>query len=837
MARTYEIAFKLGAQMAGNFAKTMSSATGSLGELNSKIGQLNKQQSAISSLVKLRTAVANNSREYMQARERVSKLAREIQNTTNPSKELTREFEKAKRQASQLKGKLTEKRTELIQLNRTMGTTGQSTADLVRRQKDLAASAEKARKAQANLQSAMAARDANIAKRGQLRGQLFDTVALAAALGAPIKVAMEFEQSMAKVGAVSRASDAELKSLTKTARNLGATTNWSASQAADGMQFLAMAGFNTEQTIAAMPGMLDLASAGAIDLGSAADIASNILSGFNMEASEMGRLGDVMTNTFTSSNTSLSMLGESMKYVAPIAAATGISIEQASAMVGKLGDAGIQGSKAGTSLRTVISRLAAPAGKAASVLEELGVQTQDASGNLRAVPDILADMNKAMASFGNATRAEMTSSVFGLEAASAATVLLGQAGSGNLQAYAEKLTEVGSATRVANKQNETAAGAMKRLASATESIGITIGSVLLPPLATLADAMAKVFGIIGAGAEKFPFLTKVIVMGTAALIAFKIAAIAGAYAFTFIRGAWLTGVVALRTLQASLAIATLHTKALSFAQTAAAIKMKVVTAAQWLWNAALTANPIGLIIVAVGALIAAGVALYKNWDKVTAFFGAAWQKMKALVMAFNPLSWMMAGFTGLTSWLSGFSLFSSGKKILETMAAGIRAAIGAPIKAIKGALSAVRKYLPFSDAKIGPLSELTKSGQAILTTLGDGMNKVGVTDVMAPFKNMFGKGMDMVGLGGVADAFRNDPNLNATLDTATGQLNRTMTNNGAGAGGSSGVTLSLTQHITVGNGAGGNVEQQARNGAAAGADDMIDQLKKAMNQERRLSYA
>ena len=141
----------------------------------------------------------------------------------------------------------------------------------------------------------------------------------------PLKWLLILSSQWRRLALVSRASDSELKALTATARNLGATTNWSASDAADGMQYLAMAGFSANQTISAMPGMLSLASAGAIDLGSAADIASNILTGFNMKADEMGQLGDVLTNTFTTSNTNLQMLGETMKYVAPVAAATGVT--------------------------------------------------------------------------------------------------------------------------------------------------------------------------------------------------------------------------------------------------------------------------------------------------------------------------------------------------------------------------------------------------------------------------------------------------------------------------------------------------------------------------------
>lgn len=492
---------------------------------------------------------------------------------------------------------------------------------------------------QQRIRSTLRAQEQNQGRRDALRGQLFDAVALGATLAAPVRTAMNFEQAMAKVGAVSNASAEDLGKLTQTARQLGATTNWSASQAAEGMQFLAMAGFSTEQTMAAMPGMLNLASAGAIELGQAADIASNILSGFNLEANEMGRLGDVLTNTFTTSNTSLSGLGETMKYVAPIAAATGVSLEQAAAMAGKLGDAGIQGSNAGTALRAVISRLAAPTGQAADMLEQLGIQTTDASGNLREVPDILADLNKSMASMGTAAKANITSTIFGLEAASAATVLLGKAGDGSLQDYATRLEETGSAARVAQKQNETATGAMKRLGSAVESIGITIGNVLLPVLADGADMVAKVVGVVDTLAQEFPLLTKVVVGGTSALIALKVAAIAGGYAFTFLKGAWLS--------------ASLMGLRLGGALPMIATGIRAV-------GVALAANPIGLIV--TGIALAAGV-LIANWDSVgpwfaslwetvSGYFQVAWDHIKGL-LSWTPLGLVVANWGTLTDWFSG----------------------------------------------------------------------------------------------------------------------------------------------------------------------------------------
>lgn len=838
MARTYEISFRLGAQMAGNFAKTMTSASGALGQLNNKIGELSKQQSSIGGLTKLRQEVLESSREYKKARDRVAELGQAMSRTENPTREMTREFNKAERAVTSAKNRLNEKRQTLRELNTQLGTTGVSTKELTRRQEEMAKSAERARSAQASLQKTLNAQQANVARRGELRGQLFDAAAMAVAIGTPIRIAANFEQSMDKVGAVSRATDGELNQLTATARELGATTEWSASQAAQGMEFLSMAGFKTNETISAMPGMLNLASAGAIDLGQAADIASNVLTGFGMEAEKMGALGDVLTNTFTSSNTNLEMLGNTMSYVAPVAASTGVSLEQTAAMAGKLGDAGIQGSKAGTALRAVISRLSAPAGQAAQMLSDLGVKTQDASGDMRDLPTIMSEMDRAMSHMGSGARSEIMSTVFGLEAASAATVLLGQAGSGNLAKYAQSLGETGSAARVAQKQQENAAGAMRRLSSAGESIAITLGNVLLPTLASGAQMLASVVGVVDSLAQTFPLLTTVIVGGTTALIALRVATIAGGYAYTFLKGAVLSVTAVIKTLRVAYL---LHTGALT-ANTAAtkgaivvskimAATTKAMTAVQWLFNAALTANPIGLVVVAIAGLIAAGVALYKNWDKVTAFFSAAWQKIKTLFMNFHPLGWIMKGMQAMHNWLSGFSLYGSGVAILKTLASGIKAAVSVPVNAVKGALSRVRQYLPFSDAKVGPLSELTASGESIMKTLSAGMQSVGNNAFMVPFaktaqnlmdrvrgSGLIGGAMDFIGDTGIASALREMSGSNASRPASGGAT----------------IQLSVEQNISVGGG--GDTYQQARQGASAGAQDLMQELQRAMDRERRLGY-
>src|SRR5690625_5089123 len=218
-------------------------------------------------------------------------------------------------------------------------------------------------------------------------------VALAGGLGYAVKVTADFESAMSRVGALSGATDKEMAELTQTAKDLGVTTVFSSSEAAEGMQYLSMAGFETNEIIAAMPGLLNTAAAGQLDLGTAADITSNILSGFGIEATETGRVADVLTKAFTSSNTTMESLGESFKMLAPTANAPGVPIEDAAAAVGLLGDAGIQGSMAGSQLSRALTRLAGPASQAADVMEEIGFNAFGSSGKMKPLEDSIRELS------------------------------------------------------------------------------------------------------------------------------------------------------------------------------------------------------------------------------------------------------------------------------------------------------------------------------------------------------------------------------------------------------------------------------------------------------------
>lgn len=305
--------------------------------------------------------------------------------------------------------------------------------------------------------------------------------------GQSIATARDFEQAMANVGAVSGATGADLERLTETARGLGATTSFSASQAAEGMAFLGQAGFNTNQIIDAMPGLLNAAAASGADLGRTADIVSNVLSGFSMEAGEAGRVADVLTAASVRSNTNLSQLGEAMKYAAPVANALGVSIEDTATAIGKMSDAGIQGSMAGTALRAILTRLAAPTEAAAKEMQRLGINAFDAEGKMKPLPAIVGEFSRGMEGLSDSQKAAALQTIVGMEAMSGFIALMG-VGEEGLAEFSEGLSNSGGiAERVAQQQLATFEGRVKILQSALEGLQITMGSALLPVLSAVVE--------------------------------------------------------------------------------------------------------------------------------------------------------------------------------------------------------------------------------------------------------------------------------------------------------------------------------------------------------------
>ncbi|MEY8882533.1 phage tail tape measure protein [Donghicola sp. XS_ASV15] len=498
-----------------------------------------------------------------------------------------------------------------------------------------------------------------------------------AAINGPIEAAAQFEQSMALVRAVTtNITGDEFEALSAQARELGATTAFSASQAAEGMGFLARAGFDAQEQMAAMPSMLALARAGAVDLGTTADIASNILSGFGLDAAEMTRVADVMVATFTTANTDIPMLGDTMRYIAPVARAAGMSLEEAAAMAGLLGNAGIQSSQAGTTLRAMLQRLAAPSREAAAALDAMGVSVADEQGNMRSMVTILGEVGDAIGDLGTQQQLDIIGTIFGVEAAAGAAELLAQGQS--IGDYVDQLmASQGRAAQVAAEMGDNFRGAQTEFASAMEGLNITLGTMLLPVLTDVARAATGVVQSIMGWAEANPTIAGIALRaallgaGVLAVVA-PILSVVGGFAMMAgvglqvlsrigIAFVWLlpkiwaaTGGIfmfgARLVTVAAAAIPSFISGLMAMGAAAAGrvvAGLRAAAVAARAFGLALMANPIGL---AVAAIAAGALLVWYYWEPISEFFVDLWADVQTAFEGFS--SWVSSWWSRVTGWLA-----------------------------------------------------------------------------------------------------------------------------------------------------------------------------------------
>lgn len=295
---------------------------------------------------------------------------------------------------------------------------------------------------------------------------------LAAAFFFPVKQAAEFEQVMANVKAVAEASSSEMARLKDTAQALGLTTKFTATQVAEGMVILGQAGLQTNQIITGLPAIINLASAGMLQLAEATDITVSIMYGMQMGVEDLARVTDVLSMAAVKTNADIKDIGEAMKYVAPAAAAAGVSLEQTAAMIGVLSNAGIKSTMAGTTLRGMLTQLADPTKEARTALGSLGVEIENSEGKMRDLSDILADLNKAHWTLGDAAK------IFTTRAAAGALAL-----SKNVEQVRELTRQeenaFGSTAKMAETMLNTVKGAWVNFMATIEAFSQAVAGPLL----------------------------------------------------------------------------------------------------------------------------------------------------------------------------------------------------------------------------------------------------------------------------------------------------------------------------------------------------------------------
>lgn len=581
-----------------------------------------------------------------------------------------------------------------------------------------------------------------------------------------VKTYVEFEDAVTKAGTKFKDLDVTSESYNETlelmqtkAREVGAATKFSATDAAGALDKMAMAGLTSEQAMGMLMGTTNLAASVGLDLTSAVDMATDAMGAFNLVSEDqeqiganMNRIADVVARTTNMANTDMSMWFEAVKSGAPQFTALGGDIETFSAAIGTLANSGIKGAEAGTALRNIMLRLSAPAKAGADALGELGINVFDSEGKMLPFIDIMKQFEKSLDGVADEKKAKLLTDIFGARAIGSFQVLM-SAGTDELSKFTNELYNAGGAAEtMANAQMKSFAGMIEQLKSAWQDKQLSLGKAFevggakdaLQNLITYVQNfdVAPIAGALTKIMQAIPGIVEGLIGFVETL--WKIRDVIGVLVLAW--GAYKVAIIASLVVEKMMAFFT----AIRAVQ-AATQGMSIAQAAL---NVIMAANPIGLIITAIAALILGIIALVKNWDKVKAAMIAVWEwikniasiiwdgllnafeKVKAFFLQFRPLLTALLGPVGtivnmIVEIVHNFDnikkAFSEGGFIagIKTLGGTILSAVLAPIQKIFELLSKIPGVGDFFADKANGLAEFRAKA---LTGFGAVEN----SDVTAP---------------------------------------------------------------------------------------------------------
>ena len=416
---------------------------------------------------------------------------------------------------------------------------------------------------------------------------------------AATKVAGDFDAAMSKVQAISGATAQEMESLRDKAIEMGAKTKFSAKESADAFTYMAMAGWDAEQMIAGIGGIMSLAAADGLDLATTSDIVTDALTAFGLQASDSAHFADVLAQASSSANTNVSMLGESFKYIAPVAGALGMSVEDTAIALGLMANSGIKASQAGTSLRAALTNMVKPTDKMRATMERLGIEVTNSDGTMKSLREILDILRRSFSSLTESEKASTAATIFGKEAMSGMLAIINasEADYNNLANAIDNAS--GRADNMAETMMDNLPGAIEQLKGAVESLAIKIGEALVPTIQAITEFITRLVEKLNTlSDEQLEQLVQiaaiVAAVGPVLIIIGKVISIIGTV--ITVGGKLFAGIKAIVTF-----IGTILIPAISS-----------------------IGAPVLIVIGIIAALIAIGVALYKNWDEISQWAKKTW---------------------------------------------------------------------------------------------------------------------------------------------------------------------------------------------------------------------
>jgi TP901 family phage tail tape measure protein len=543
--KEYELLFKLQAALGGNFNTVFQSALNTTKQMQNSLTKLNSITGKIDAYKKQEAALESNRQKLERLTAEHDKLQREMSETAAPSEELRQKMAKNEKQIAATTAKIEAQEQRLQTLGSELSDVGVNTANLSAENERLAKTYDKVKKSQEEIAKVNTALEQNNTSISNTKTQLAGVIGTAAALGAaiyagPVKKSRELEAQMSTVKAISNATTEDMTRLTDMAKHMGATTQFTAVEAGKALEYMAMAGWKTDQMLGGLPGIMNLAAASGEDLGQVSDIVTDALTAFNMTADQSGRFADVLAQASSNANTNVSMMGATFQKVAPVAGTLGYSVEDMSLGIGLMANASIKAEVAGTSLKTALANMAKPTKQMQAYMDKYGISLTNADGSMKTFREVIDNLRSSLGGLSKTEKTAAATAIFGKESFAGMLAIV-NASDADFKKVSDAVNNAaGAAKRMAAIKLDNLEGDVTLLKSATDGLQTAIGDALLPTFRAGTQQLTKFVSNLTEFINANPELVRTIVKVTAGLLAFKAAALTAKLGFLELKGGVLT---------------------------------------------------------------------------------------------------------------------------------------------------------------------------------------------------------------------------------------------------------------------------------------------------------
>lgn len=540
-ARQFQFFFQLTAALGPNFSKTFKTANSTMTLLGDNLKEVRNKLKDVSAYQKQQTAVERSKQRVTDLEKEHERLQAEYDATGGESEKLKKKLEANTEALAKARDKAADETEKLEEMGQALQEAGINTDNLAKNTEELQKQYDRLQKSQEKAAAINEKIDKNNAAIAQTKSQLTGTIGAIAAVGTaiyvgPVKKAAEFQEQMSGVKAISGATTEEIAQLSNKAKEMGASTKFTATEAGQAMEYMAMAGWKTEDMLGGIEGIMNLAAASGEDLAGVSDIVTDALTAFGLSASDAGHFSDVLAQASSNANTNVSMMGSTFQKVAPVAGALGYSVEDMSLGIGLMANASIKAEVAGTSLKTALANMAKPTDAQAAAMEKYGISLTNADGSMKSFGDVVKNLRSSLGGLSEAEQVAAATTIFGKESFAGMLAIVNAS-----EADFNKLTDAvyncdGAAKQMAETKLDNLNGSITLAQSAFDALQVELGELLLPTLTEGVKRFTEIVNAVTNFVRENPQATKTIAKVAVALAGLKVGGLAAKLGFLEVKG-------------------------------------------------------------------------------------------------------------------------------------------------------------------------------------------------------------------------------------------------------------------------------------------------------------